>query len=52
MLQKNHEIDQGNCVIFAAALNILILFIKYTTIKIKRARAVLSRTSYLTVFRK
>ena len=52
MLQKTNEMDQGNCVTFAAALNSLILFIKYTTIIIKRARAMLSRASYLTVFRK
>jgi len=29
MLQKTHEMDQGNCVTFAAALNSLILFINY-----------------------
>jgi hypothetical protein len=52
MLQKTHEMDQGNCVTLAAALNSSILFIKYTTIKIKVARAMLSRASYLTVSRK
>jgi len=52
MLQKTHEMDQENCINFAAALNSLILFVKYTPIKIKMAKAMLSRASYLTVFRK
>jgi len=31
MLQKTNEMDQGNCVTFAAALNGLLVFIKYST---------------------